>query len=407
MLGQQEVILIAKRRPNGDGMIRKRADGRWEGRIIAGHKEDGKPIYKTVFAKTQKELIPKLNQLKETYAGVELTEASRMTLGEWLDKWLTEYKAPMIRKGTADGYRRTIDNHIKLYLGDKPITQVTTADVQKMYNTLKESGRIREDTEKGKTLSNSMVRSVHMLLHEAMDSAVREGLVPCNPTKETTIPKKEHKEKKVLLESQIETLIQAVDSDEIWRDFFKTELMTGMRRGEICGLRWEDLDEVAGTLHVRRSVRYEHGQPIIGDPKTTEGNRKMILPRGVVELLADRRRSALTEWIFPNPLKPELPMNPQSAYRRLKKLLGDANLPDMTFHELRHTFATQAASNGIDPRTLASILGHTKASFTLDTYTHITTDMQKNAAGIVGNYITDIFGKELKPWQNVENPAKA
>ena len=100
-------------------------------------------------------------------------------------------------------------------------------------------------------------------------------------------------------------------------------------------------------------------------------------------------------------------MNPQSAYRRLKKLLGEANLPGITFHELRHTFATQAASNGIDPRTLASILGHTKASFTLDTYTHITTDMQKNAAGIVGNYITDIFGKELKPWQNEENPAKA
>ena len=312
----------------------------------------------------------------------------------------------MIRKGTADGYRRTIDNHIKPYLGDKPITQVTTADVQKMYNTLRESGRVREDAAMGKTLSNSMVRSVHMLLHEAMDSAVREGLVPCNPTKGTTIPKKEHKEKKVLLESQIETLIQAVDSDEIWRDFFKTELMTGMRRGEICGLRWEDFDEAARTLHVRRSARYEHGQPIIGDTKTTEGNRKMILPRGVVELLADRRKSALTEWIFPNPLKPELPMNPQSAYRRLKKLLGEANLPGITFHELRHTFATQAASNGIDPRTLASILGHTKASFTLDTYTHITTDMQKNAAGIVGNYITDIFGKELKPWQNEENPAK-
>ena len=398
---------MAKRRPNGDGMIRKRADGRWEGRIIAGHKGDGKPIYKSVLAKTQRELILKLNQLKETYAGVELTEASRMTLGEWLDKWLTEYKAPMIRKGTADGYRRIIDNHIKLYLGDKPITQVTTADVQKMYNAVKESGRIREDAEKGKTLSNSMVRSVHMLLHEAMDGAVREGLVPCNPTKGATIPKKEHKEKTVLLESQIETLIQAVDSDEIWRDFFQTELMTGMRRGEICGLRWEDFDGAAGTLHVRRSVRYEHGEPIIGETKTNEGNRKMILPRGVVELLAGRRKSSLTEWIFPNPLKPECPMNPQSAYRRLKKLLGDANLPDMTFHELRHTFATQAASNGIDPRTLASILGHTKASFTLDTYTHITTDMQKNAAVIVGNYITDIFGKELKPWQSEENPEKA
>ncbi len=397
---------MAKRRPNGDGMIRKRADGRWEGAIVIGHKADGSYLYKWVQARTQKELIPKLNQLKETYAGVELTEASRMTLGEWLDKWLGEYKAPMIRTSTADGYRRYIDNHIKPYLGDKPITQVTTADVQKMYNTLKESGRIHESDTMGKSLSNSMIRSVHMLLHEAMDGAVREGLVPCNPTKGTTIPKNEHKEKKVLLESQIETLIQAVDSDGIWRDFFKTELMTGMRRGEICGLKWEDFEEAAGTLHVRRSVRYEHGQPIIGETKTNEGNRKMILPKGVVELLRERKQTAISEWIFPNPIKPELPMNPSSAYRRLKKLLVEANLPDVTFHELRHTFATQAASNGIDPRTLASILGHTKASFTLDTYTHVTTDMQKNAAGIVGKYITDIFGKELKPWQSEENPVK-
>lgn len=401
------VISIAKRRPNGDGMIRKRVDGRWEARIIVGHRGDGSPIYKNVLAKTQSELLPKLNRLKETYTDVELTEESRMTLGEWLDKWLIGYKAPMIRESTVDGYRRYIDHYIKPYLGGKQITQVTTADVQRMYNTLKELGRVREDAIKGKTLSNSVVRSVHMLLHEAMDGAVREGLVPSNPTTGTTIPKNEHKEKKVLLESQIEILTKEAEADEIWRDFFKTELMTGMRRGEICGLRWDDFDETAGTLHVRRSARYEHGQPIIGETKTNEGKRKMILPQGIVELLAARKKTAITEWIFPNPTKPEMPMNPSSAYRRLKILLNEADLPDITFHELRHTFATHAASNGIDPRTLSGILGHTKASFTLDTYTHITTDMQKNAAGIVENYITDIFGKELKPWQDDANQAKA
>lgn len=398
--------MMAKRRPNGDGMIRKRADGRWEGRIVAGHKENGKPIYKSVMAKTQKELVPKLNQLKEAYDGIELTEDSNITLGEWLDRWLYEYKAPMLRATTVCGYRNYIDYHIKPYLGGKQLSRIMTADVQRMYNTLKESGRVRDSIQTGKSLSNSMVRSVHMLLHQAMDDAVREDLTPSNPTKGTTIPKNEHKEKWVLLDSQIEHLIQAVEGDEIWCDFFKTELMTGMRRGEICGLRWEDFDELAQTLYVRRSVHYEYGQPVIGETKTNEGNRKMILTRGVVELLSGRKKGALTEWIFPNPLKPDMPMNPSSAYRKLKKLLSEANLPDMTFHELRHTFATHAASNGIDPGTLASILGHTKASFTLDTYTHITTDMQKNAASIVDNYITDIFGKELKPWQNEEDRAK-
>ncbi|MBQ2766235.1 MAG: site-specific integrase [Clostridia bacterium] len=389
---------MAKRRANGDGMIRRRADGRWEGRIVAGHTSDGKPIYRSVFANTQSKLMPKLNALKETYAGVELNEDSHMTLGEWLDKWLTEYKAPMIRQSTVDGYKTYI-NYIKPRLGSKPITQVTTTDIQKMYNTLKESGRMRESTTMGKTLSSAVVRSVHMLLHEAMDSAVLEGIVPRNPTNGTTIPRPTHKEKTVLIESQIETLMKAVEADEIWRDFFKTELMTGMRLGEICGLKWEDFDEATEKLHVRRSVHYEHKQPIIGETKTSEGNRSVTISRGLVELLAKRKKNALTEWIFPNPLKPELPMNPRAAYMRLKKLLGEADLPDMTFHELRHTFATHSASSGIDPRTLASILGHTKASFTLDTYTHITTDMQNNAAEIVEDYITDIFGKELKPWE--------
>ena len=391
---------MAKRRPSGDGMIRKRSDGRWEGRIIVGHKNDGKPIYKSVFGKTQKETLEKLHQIIEKYRDVNLTEDSRMTLGAWLDKWLYEYKAPMIRSNTADGYRRYIKNYIIPYLGNKSVTQLTTADVQRMYNTLKDSGRIRASETHGKGLSNSMVRSVHMLLHEAMDSAVVEGIIVSNPTTGTTIPKNEHKKKKVLLESEIEQLIKTVDKDEIWRDFFKTEIMTGLRRGEICGLKWEDFDDATGTLHIQRTIRYEHGQPSFGETKTNKGNRKIILPRGVKELLSDRKKTALTEWIFPNPLIPEIPMNPSTAYIKLKRLLKEAGLPDMTFHELRHTFATHAAANGIDPRTLANILGHTKASFTLDTYTHVTTDMQRGAAKIVGNYITDIFGRELKPWLN-------
>ena len=102
-------------------------------------------------------------------------------------------------------------------------------------------------------------------------------------------------------------------------------------------------------------------------------------------------------------LSRELPLDPGTAYAQLKRLLKEAGLPDIRFHDLRHTFATHAASSGVDPKTLASLLGHTKASFTLDTYTHVTTDMQRNASGIVGNYITDIFGKELKPWQDEEN----
>ena len=98
---------MAKRRPKGDGMIRKRKDtGRWEGRIVVGHKDDGSPIHKHVYSDTQKELLVKFQLLKDQYAGMELTEQSKLTLGEWLDKWLTEIKEPMIRASTAVSYHR-------------------------------------------------------------------------------------------------------------------------------------------------------------------------------------------------------------------------------------------------------------------------------------------------------------
>lgn len=95
---------------------------------------------------------------------------------------------------------------------------------------------------------------------------------------------------------------------------------------------------------------------------------------------------------------------PNSGYTRMKKLLAEAGLPDMRFHDLRHTFATHALTSGVDAKTLSGILGHTKTSFTLDTYTHVTSDMQKTASGIVGGFMEDIFGKELKPWQENEKP---
>jgi len=137
-------------------------------------------------------------------------------------------------------------------------------------------------------------------------------------------------------------------------------------------------------------VRYARGIYIVGETKTNEGNRKIVLPTSVAELLKERKKKELTEWIFPKPYYPEHPMIPEAAYTQLKKLLKKAGLPDMRFHDLRHTFATHAASNGSDPKTLAGILDHTKANFTLDRYTHVTTDMQRQASGIVGNFVPDM-----------------
>ena len=395
------------RRPAGDGSIFKRVDGRWEGRIVVGHKNDGTPIYRSAFGKTQKELLPRFNKLKEAYAGVELTEDSLMTLGQWIDKWLDEHKSGIIRPSTLTSYKRYSESYIKPRIGHRKLTQITSREIQEMYNSLKHEGRINSNEEMGTELANSTVRSIHMLLHEALDGAVREGLIPRNPTDGTTIPRLQKTEKTVLLESQIERFMKTIENDEVWHDLFFMELMTGLRRGEICGLKWNDIDEKNRILHVRKTIRYAKKQLIVGETKTNEGNRKIVLPASVMDMLMKRKEKSISEWIFPKSLNPTLPIDPASAYRRLKEILKEAELPDMRFHDLRHTFATHAAASGIDPRTLAGILGHTKPSFTLDAYTHVTTDMQKRAAGIVGNFITDTFGRELKPWQVKEKQAKA
>ena len=383
---------MATKRPDGDGLVRKRSDGRWEGRIIVGHKEDGKPIFRSVFAKTQKELMDKLHRSIETFRGVELTENANLTLGAWLDKWLEERMRFTVRESTLDGYRRLVKNYIKPHLGDKKIGSVTTADIQRMYNWLRENGRVNEHYEKGNALSDSFIRRVHMMLHEAMDAAVRERLIPKNPTEGTIIPKVNYAPKQILTEEQLEKFMEALKQDPLWYDFFYTELTTGMRRGEICGLKWQDFDDKTGRLHIHRSVSNRKGSGVrVGETKTESGARTILLPPSTAELLKQRKKCSYSDWIFHNPTVPELPMNPSSAYRHLKTLLKNAELPLIRFHDLRHTFATHALNSGVDAKTLSGILGHTNASFTLDTYTHMTTDMHRKAAGVVGGFLDEIM----------------
>jgi integrase len=394
---------MAKRRPSGDGMVRKREDGRWEGRIVVGHKKNGDFIFRHVYAKTQKELMDRLHRNIEDYHDVDLTEDSRMTLGEWLDRWLAEYKEDTVRPGTIRSYRTVIEQYIKPQLGDKQISLITPQDVQRMYHRLKKEGRVNEHPEKGTQLADNTVRGIHCVLHLAMQDAVQAHLIASNPTEGATIPRQGGSKKQVLNDRELDAFLAIIEKDEIWHDFFYTELTTGLRRGEICGLMWRDFDGKAGTLKVCRTLHSKKlGVFSLGDTKTGMGTRTIVLPHSTLELLRQRKKNSISQWIFPNPIKPELPISPSSAYNHLKTLLKQAELPSIRFHDLRHTFATHALASGVDAKTLSGILGHTNASFTLDTYTHVTSDMQKTASGIVGGFMEDIFGKELKPWQENE-----
>ena len=381
------------KRPNGEGVVRKRKDGRWEGRIVIGHKEDSAPIYKSVFAKTQKELMPKLHEAIDDYRGMEITGSGDLTLDEWTERWLTGYAEPTLRPSTVRGYRCLIQNHIRPALGNRQLRTITRNDVQKFYNRLRQTKAQTRGHEGERNLADSMVRKIHMLLHEILEAAVSSRLISQNPTSGTVIPKCSYSPKKVLNEEQLETFLEAIRREPMWYDFFYTEITTGLRRGEICGLQWDDLDEQTGRLKVRRSIRVAPGGELeIGETKTERGARSILLPPSTLHILRERHKTAMTQWIFPSLLTPEKPTSPNTAYQRLKDILRGAGLPDIRFHDLRHTFATHALASGVDAKTLSGILGHTNASFTLDTYTHVTTDMQKNAANIVGGFMEELMG---------------
>ena len=330
---------MAKRRPAGDGMVRKRDDGRWEGRIVIGHRENGEPLFRHIYAKTQKVLLDKLHQNIECYRDVELTEDSRMTLSEWLDRWLAEYKAGTVRPGTLKSYHCYIEYYIKPQLGDKQISLISQQDIQRMYRRLKTEGRIREHPEMGHQLSDSMVRHIHSTLHAALKDAVQAHVIPRNPTEGTTAPKPNYKPKRILTRAELDAFLAVVEQDEVWRDFFQTELMTGLRRGEICGLQWSDFDEEGGTLKVCRTLHSQRkGEYTVGETKTGKGMRTILLPKTVADILRRRKADTISQWIFPDPVKPEDPVNPGSAYLHMKTLLRRAGLPSIRFHDLRHPY---------------------------------------------------------------------
>ena len=370
-----------KRRPQGDGTIRKRSDGRWEARIIIGHKNDGTPMYKSAFAKTQKSALKELHQLIDLYRDVDLSEECRMTLGEWMDKWLDEYMIFTVREGTLEGYRLLVKHQIKRFIGDKQLAYLTTADFQKFYNKAKKEGRVKKHPLYGHELSDTMIRKVHMALHQALDMAVKECLIVRNPTVGTTIPKKTYTEKQVLGDSQLDKFMEAIKQEPYWYDFFYVEIMTGLRRGEICGIKWSDINFTEGTLSVKRSLGTKAGGGVtIGETKTGAGVRTITMSPSVATLLQEKQADAISEWVFPHYMNPSDPLHPSSAYRKLKTILKNVGLPLIRFHDLRHTFATMALENGMDVKTLSSIIGHVSSSTTLDIYLHSTDKMQKEAA---------------------------
>ena len=371
---------MGKRRKKGEGSVRQRKDGRWEGRVVIGYDEKGLPRTKNVLAKTKRECQEKLKQLRETVTGSK-TEKVRpeMPFGEWLDFWYQNYVKPQIRPTTQANYEAKIYQHIIPELGKIPLNQLAQKDLQQFYARMKTGGRLIRTEQFGKGLSDSMVRGLHAACRSALEKAVQEGLIRTNPAVGCKLPPKRGREMQVLGREELQRfLIQA--QAEGYFELFLLDLCTGLRRGELLALQWDDLDFKTGTLTVNKQVYEVKGRLQVSIPKTRASIRRLVLPPGVVEVLRQYRETVDSRWMFPSPVKEDTPMTPGAVRRRLQIILERAGCKRIRFHDLRHTFATLSLESGMDVKTLSAMLGHVSAATTLDIYTHVTGDMQSEAA---------------------------
>lgn len=394
---------MAKRRKRGDGSLHLRKDGRWEGRIVVGYDEKGLPKTKNVLAKTKSECNAKLKALKASLQGPREPKQEKpnvgMTFGAWLDRWYQRECKPKIRPKTQADYENRIYQHIIPELGSIPLAKLTAADFQQFYNRLKEGGRLLRVDQYGPGLSDRMVKSCHVTCRAALDQAVAQGLILKNPALSCKAPVTRPREMQVLTGEKIQRLLIQAKEDNCF-ELLLLELTTGLRRGEILALQWEDLDFRTGTLRVERQVQRIQGMLVVSQPKTRASSRSILLPALVLEILAQCRQSVSSHWMFPSPKKEDSPLDPAAVRKKLSAVLKRAGCPAARFHDLRHTFATSALEHGMDVKTLSTVIGHVSSATTLNVYAHVTDEMRQKAADKIDRAITGTEPpqeKELKP----------
>ena len=373
------MIPIAKKRKNGDGTLRLRKDGRWEGRIVVGYNEKSLPITKCVTAKTKTDCAAKLETLKEQYGSATEKIKPDMPFGEWIDFWYQTYCRHTLRITTKSEYENRIYNHIIPEIGKIPLNKLSQSDMQQFYAKEKTGGRKLYAETLGKGLSDRTIRAIHANCRTALQRAVQDGLIRTNPAVGCKLPPKKAREMQVLTQNEILRFLHQA-KDEGYYELFLLELGTGMRRGEILALKWSDLNFATGELRIERQVYIIKAEVIISAPKTKASVRTVILPQSLVKILAEYRKSVDSEWMFPSPLDNSRPRNPSSVRKRLQLILERAGCKKVRFHDLRHTFATMALEHGMDVKTLSATIGHVSSATTLDIYSHITDTMQRQAA---------------------------
>ena len=328
------------KRANGEGNIRKRKDGRWEGRYVAGHDENGKAIRKNVLGRTQAEVKAKLKKAIEASQSLDVARADEYTVGSWLKLWYELYSKPNIREATQERYWNHIRYHIIPEIGSVKLSKLTGRQVQKMYNDVRDHGRVKKgpNDKRSSSLTASYIKSLHRMLHMALERAVKEQLILRNPCDDVILPREEKKEMKILKPENIGAYLAEAEKRDVLPMFF-LELCSGLRKGELIALLWTDLDVERQTISVsKQAVRVKGGGVKVTTPKTATSIRIESIPKEAVDLLIEEHeKHPDNPYMFPSPVNGGM-WYPDAVNRLNTKMLKDLGLEHIRFHDLRHPY---------------------------------------------------------------------
>jgi integrase len=403
-----------KTRGHGEGTITQRPNGTWMGQVTLYIDENGKAKRATYYGKTRPEVVEKVNKAKAQIDTGTFAPPTRLTFGDWLDTWLHEYKATSTRPTTFAGYEMLVRVHIKPSIGYLPLQDLRADQLQKFYNDKFKNGRVQKesdkpekksrkkkksDTEDGtnKGLSAATIKKMHLVIHEALQQAMKNNLVSRNVSEATTLPKGKKKEIRVLTAEDEQKFLGIIKEDRM-RTAFILELNTGFRLGEVLGLKWKDIDLEKGNINICRSIVrvpiFKDGKKkgtklVEQDPKTNAGRRSVPLHAGILQELKHHKARQAAELLSKGIQQKEetfvfctikgTPIEPRNLLRSFYRTIEKAGIDKSNFHALRHTMATKLLGENVHAKIAQEILGHSSITLTLDTYSHVSSEMKQNA----------------------------
>jgi integrase len=362
------------KRGNGEGSIYQRKDGRWVGQVT----RDDAPA-KYYYGKTRDEVSTKLvKALNDQQDGLPLV-GERQTVGQYLAWWLETSKGARLRPRTLERYEQLIRLHIVPHVGTVALAKLSPQHLTDLYGKLLRAGQSRRSVE-----------FVHVVLHGALKQALRLRLIVRNPADAVDAPRPERREMRALSADEARQLLDTAQGDRL-EAFYILALTTGMRMGELLGLRWRDVDLDAARLQVRTSLQRTRGQWHFAEPKTSRSRRNITLSSVAVAALRGHRARQLEEiatvgsvWVSYDLVFCGAAGQPLhvTSFGRLyfHPLLCRAGLPRIRLHDLRHSTATILLAGNVHPKYVQELLGHSTVSLTLDIYSHVVGNMQEQVA---------------------------